>query len=70
MPLYLCSLCNFKTFKKYDYKRHLKTRKHFNNEIVEESLGGNILDEKAKNKMTQNDPKMTQNDPKMTHSDA
>ena len=31
MPLYTCSLCNFSSMLKGDYKRHLKTNKHINN---------------------------------------
>ena len=30
MPLYNCSLCDFKTKLKTDYRRHLKTKKHLN----------------------------------------
>ena len=31
MTTYICSTCNYQTIKKYNYMKHLKTRKHLNN---------------------------------------
>ena len=57
MPLYSCSLCNFKTPNKYDYKRHLNTKKH---KTIVQNLEENKTNQCVPIKMTQNDPKMTQ----------
>ena len=70
-----CKLCKFISLNKFNYHRHLTTKKHSNNE----KANSNSLDiEVYENKpnmtqndsiMTQNDPKMTQKDPKMTQND-
>ena len=76
MPLYSCTLCDFHTFKKYDFSRHLKTKKHLKRIENDKTEGAGGLKktksspkEKKRPKMTQNDPKMTQNDPKKTQND-
>lgn len=70
-----CKLCKFISLNKFNYHRHLTTKKHSNNE----KANSNSLDiEVYENKpnmnqndpiMTQNDPTMTQKDPKMTQND-
>ena len=40
MAKYFCELCNYSTKRKYDYKKHLKTKKHLNkNKIFECECG-------------------------------
>ena len=34
MPSYICKLCNFQTTFRRNYIRHLKTKKHINNEKI------------------------------------
>ena len=34
MVQYICKLCNYSTKRKYDYKKHLKTRKHINSNKI------------------------------------
>ena len=76
MPLYSCTLCDFHTFKKYDFSRHLKTKKHLKRIENDKTEGAGGLKktkssrkEKKRPKMTQNDPKSTQKRPKMTQND-
>ena len=57
MKIYCCELCCFSSKLKTDYKRHLETIKHINNEHT--YVAKNI-------KIYINDPKRPQNDPKMT----
>lgn len=33
MGEYICKLCNYKTIKKYNYEKHLKSKKHLNNQV-------------------------------------
>ena len=63
MVFYECKLCNFTTILKGNYKQHLKTKKHFNNN--EDSLQPMVMTTND-HKMTTNDHKMTTNDHKMT----
>ena len=72
MPLYSCKTCNFFSYKKYDYTRHLKTKKHLKNISANEDLG--LDDEKKrkknyKKKMSQNEPKRAKNEPKMSQNE-
>ena len=64
MPLYSCSLCNFETLKKYDYKRHQKTRKHVLNTLCDGTLGGDIITTTENAKLTQNEHKKNTNEHK------
>ena len=59
MVKYVCGHCNFLTFLKSNYTRHLKTKKHI------------IANDKSLITMvkTQKDPKKTQKDPKKTQKD-
>ena len=57
MPYYCCNLCNISTKLKYDFNRHLNTKKHADN-IAENNYF--VINET----MTQKDPKKTQKDPK------
>lgn len=34
MVKYICKLCNYSTKRKYDYKKHLKTKKHINSNKI------------------------------------
>ena len=78
--MYRCDICGISTNLKTNYKRHLNTKKHRQQDELykqNKTLNSNTL------KMTQNDPKktqndpeadpdpksMTQNDPKMTQND-
>ena len=63
MVLYKCEACNFASFLKPNYNRHLKTKKHqlkINNSLIAMVMTTND------HKMTTNDHKMTTNDHKMT----
>ena len=63
MPFYSCDKCNFFTESKYNYKRHLNTKKHKNNEKnSKETLPKNVL----KYTMSTNEHKMSTNEHKMS----
>ena len=62
MTFYSCILCNFQTESKFNYKRHLKTKKHKNNENSRKENG---IDNIIENAMNTNDHKMTTNEHKM-----
>jgi len=59
MVKYVCDHCNFLTFLKSNYTRHLKTKKHII--AIDNSLITMVK--------TQKDPKKTQKDPKKTQKD-
>lgn len=66
MPLYSCIECCFSTKLKTDYKRHLKTKKHYNNiknsnHIFENNLNLTTNDHNLTTDLTTNDHKMTTN---------
>ena len=74
MTIYTCNICNISTHLKNNYMRHLKTKKHINNEnkygvVLEKGIKMTTNDHKmTKNYsfLTTNDHKMTTNDHKMT----
>ena len=43
---FICELCDYKCFKESDYKKHLATRKHLNNDNTQ-----NNNDEKTRKKI-------------------
>ena len=53
MPIYNCEKCNFITENKYDYQRHVKTKKHLRNT-------GQLEDPKTNRKPTNMQPKTNQ----------
>ena len=69
MPLYSCKCCNFVTKKKYDFYRHLKTKKHRDRENMLKDDGLNIEQILDDYETLTNDHKMTTNDHQMTTND-
>ena len=63
MKKYECNFCNYFSTRKYDYLRHLKTKKHRKNEI---DYGLNNENNEENEKVTTNDHKVTTNDHKVT----
>jgi len=59
MKRYLCSHCNYNTFNKSNFNKHLKTKKHFKNLKVCSNVP---LDPLSTFEMTTNDHKMTINE--------
>jgi len=66
MKKYNCEVCKFFSTRKFDYFRHLKTKKHRKNEI---DYGLDNEKNTEKEKVTTNDHKVTTNDHKMTTND-
>ena len=63
MVLYDCKTCNYSTKYKYDFNKHLKTKKH---RVNEECTMNNP---KELEEWTQKDPEKTQKDPEKTQKD-
>ena len=55
MVEYECTLCNFHSKKKTNYQRHIKTKKHFNNLLINEGDGKKEISIKEQ-KLTQKTP--------------
>ena len=47
MPLYSCKYCEFSTKSKYNFTRHLNTKKHRERLIMLKDKGGNIPEIKS-----------------------
>jgi len=66
MPLYSCKICIFETKNKYDYSRHLKTKKHQERQNIRKENGNNNVIENVMNtdehKMNTNEHKMNTNE--------
>ena len=63
-----CKLCKFISLNKFNYHRHLTTKKHSNNEKADSnSLDIEVYENKPN--ITQNEPKMNQNEPKMNQKE-
>ena len=63
MVLYDCKTCNYSTKYKYDFNKHLKTKKHRVNEDC------SIKNIKELMGMNQNEPEMNQNEPAMNQNE-
>ena len=63
MVLYDCKTCNYYTKYKYDFNKHLKTKKHRVNEDC------SIKNIKELMGMNQNEPEMNQNEPAMNQNE-
>ena len=67
MEAYICELCNYKTNRKYDFNKHLNTKRHKSRKI---SLSLSSCDQKksfsvvSEKKTTKSEPKWAQNDKK------
>ena len=48
MVKYECEICNYITFRKYDYTKHLKTKKHLSNYNKYEAEGNKSLKKTTK----------------------
>ena len=68
---YNCILCNYKSNRKGDFNRHIKTKKHLNNQAKGDlcSIENEVEKARKGDKKTQKDPKKTQKDPKKTQKD-
>ena len=72
METYECKLCNYKTNRKYDFNKHLNTKRHKSRKI---SLSLSSCDEKksfsdiSEKKTTKSEPKWAQNDKKRQKSE-
>ncbi len=71
MVLYNCKTCNYSTKYKYDFNKHLKTKKHRVNEDysiknIKEIMGMN----QNEPEMNQNEPAMNQNEPVILQKDV
>ena len=63
MVLYDCNNCNYSTKYKYDFNKHLKTKKHRVNEEYTMNNPKELMG------MSQNEPKMSQNEPAMSQNE-
>ena len=72
METFICELCNYKTNRKYDFNKHLNTKRHKSRKI---SLSLSSCDKKksfsdfSEKKTTKSEPKWAQNDEKRQKSE-
>ena len=66
MPSYSCKYCKYDTKNKYDFSRHLNTKKHRYREQIFEDNGGVICGDLNEHKMSTNEHKMSTNEHKMS----
>ena len=68
---YNCDNCNYLTKYSSNYNKHLKTKKHLNNQAKGDlcSIENEVEKARKGDKKTQKDPKKTQKDPKKTQKD-
>ena len=67
-----CKICNFLTTNKFNFHRHLKTKKHINNTSsipINLNVSNNLLMNQNEPTMNQNEPTMNQNEPTMNQNE-
>jgi len=63
MTIYTCEICKYSTKYKYDFNKHLKTKKHRLNEECTDNIPTELEG------MNQNEPQMNHNEPAMNHNE-